>query len=196
MTGRRNPRLTVDERLAKQGAIFRTRGSGVKSVAVACVASIAVLMGSPSAAQTVKPPPKPHAAPPTATPIARAVFLASMDSQFRKMDADKDGTLTRGEIEAFDRAVSVVKAQAKNRQLFARLDADRNGQLSAAEFSRLASPAPVNAAPMMARMDLNRDQSLTLVEYRTATLSNFDRMDADKNGIVTPTEITARGVGR
>jgi hypothetical protein len=119
-----------------------------------------------------------------------------MDSQFRKMDADKNLTLTRAEIEGFERAISVVKAQAKNRQLFARLDADRNGQLSPAEFSGLASPAPVNAAPMIARMDLNRDQSLTLVEYRTATLSNFDRMDADKNGIVTPAEMQAGGVGR
>jgi Ca2+-binding EF-hand superfamily protein len=168
----------------------------VKSVAVACVALIAVLTGGPSFAQAVKPPANPHAAPPTATPIARSVFLAAMDSQFRKMDADKDGTLTRDEIEAFDRAVSMVKAQAKNRQLFARLDADRNGQLSAAEFSRLASPAPVNAAPMMTRMDLNRDKSLTLVEYRTATLSNFDRLDADKNGIVTPAEMQAGGAGR
>jgi len=119
-----------------------------------------------------------------------------MDNDFRKMDADKNGTVTRTEIESFERAVSVLKAQTKNRQLFARLDADRNGQLSAAEFSRLASPGRVDAAPMLARMDLNRDQSITLVEYRTATLSNFDRMDADKNGIVTPAEMKAAGVGR
>jgi hypothetical protein len=177
----------------------------VKSVAVACVGLIAVLAGGPSLAQATKTPAlKPQVAQPRAsapartgnTPISRSIFLVSMDTEFRKMDADKNGTLTRAEIEAFDRAVSVLKAQAKNRQLFARLDADRNGQLSAAEFSRLASPAPVNAAPMLSRMDLNRDQSLTLVEYRTATLANFDRMDADKNGIVTPTEMKAGGVGR
>lgn len=119
-----------------------------------------------------------------------------MDGEFRKMDADKNGTVTRAEIVAFEKAVSVVKAQAKNRKLFARLDSDRNGQLSAAEFGRLASPAPADAAPMLSRMDLNRDQSLTLVEYRTATLANFDRMDADKNGIVTPAEMKAAGVGR
>jgi Ca2+-binding EF-hand superfamily protein len=119
-----------------------------------------------------------------------------MDSEFRKMDADKDGTVTRSEIEGFERAVSMVKAQARNRQMFARLDTDRNGQLSAAEFARLAAPAPANAAPVLNHMDLNRDQSLTLVEYRTSTLSNFDRMDADKDGIVTPAEMKAGGVGR
>jgi Ca2+-binding EF-hand superfamily protein len=171
----------------------------VNSVVVACVASIAVLASGTSFAQTVNTPSKAQGAAnaaAAASPIARSVFLARMDSQFRKMDADKNGTLNRAEIEAFERAVSVVKAQARNRQLFARLDADRNGQLSPAEFSRLASPAPVNAAPMIARMDLNRDQSLTLVEYRTATLSNFDRMDADKNGVVTPAEMQAGGAGR
>ena len=180
----------------------------MRSVRVALVASIAVLAGGPSVAQPAKGPvavTKPRAPQartaeparqPGETPISRAVFLASMDTEFRKMDADKNGSLTRAEIEAFDRAVSVVKAQAKNRQLFARLDADHNGQLSAAEFSRLASSAPVNAAPMLSRMDLNRDQALTLVEYRTATLSNFDRMDTDKNGIVTPAEMKAGGVGR
>jgi len=119
-----------------------------------------------------------------------------MDSEFGKMDADKDSQVTKAEIESFERAVSVVKAQAKNRQLFARLDANHDGQLSAAEFSQLASPAPPNAAPILSHMDLNRDQSITLVEYRTATLANFDRMDADKNGIVTPAEMKAAGIGR
>ena len=50
--------------------------------------------------------------------------------------------------------------------------------------------------PILARMDLNRDQSISLVEHRTATLANFDRMDTDKNGIVTPAEIKAAGAGR
>ena len=181
----------------------------MRIVGVASVALFLGLASGPSFAQVAKAPvpqtksaaakpPVTHTAPAKtdARPIARSVFIASMDTEFRKMDADKNGTVTRVEIEAFERAVSVVKAQAKNRQLFARLDADRNGQLSAAEFARLASPAPVDAAPMLSRMDLNRDQSLTLVEYRTATLSNFDRLDADKNGVVTPAEMKTAGVGR
>ena len=184
----------------------------MKSVAVAFVAFVMTAAAGPLPAQTVKPAvaarpgavaPQPAAARPAvpvaqrgAQPISRAAFLASMDAEFRKMDADKNGTITRAELEGFERAVSVVKAQARNRQLFARLDTDRNGQISPAEFARLASPGPVDPAPLLARWDLNRDQSVTLVEYRTATLANFDRMDADKDGIVTTAEMNAAGVGR
>ena len=39
--------------------------------------------------------------------------------------------------------------------------------------------------------DLNRDGSVTLVEYRTAKLVNFDRMDSDKDGVVSPAEMKA-----
>ena len=163
----------------------------MKNVGVFGVALILCAAAGPSLAQAA-----PASASAGSRPIARAVFLANMDSEFGKMDADKNGQVTKDEIESFERAVSVVKAQAKNRQLFNRLDANHDGQLSAAEFSQLASPASPNAAPILSHMDLNRDQSITLVEYRTATLSNFDRMDADKNGIVTPAEMKAAGIGR
>jgi len=170
---------------------------------------IFVLMAAGAAAQTARPP---AAAPPTsqaqaqaqpartaaaaaaARPISRSVFLANMDGEFRKMDSDKNGSVTRAEVESFQRAVSVLQIQARNRALFARLDKDRNGQISAAEFAALqtAPPAP-NAAPVLGRFDLNKDQSISLVEYRTGTLANFDRMDADKDGIVSPAEMRAAG---
>ncbi len=183
----------------------------MKMIGVVSVAVISALVAVPAWGQAVKPAssqarpavsqpeigaPQPAARQAGAQAISRSVFLANMDTEFRKMDADKNGTITKSEIEGFERAVSVVKAQAQNRQLFARLDADRNGQLSAAEFARLASPSPVNAAPLLAHADLNRDQSITLVEYRTSTLANFDRMDTDKDGVVTPAEMKAGGVGR
>ena len=177
----------------------------VKSVVrVASLAFVLMLSGGVASAQTAKPaaaPAKaaaPQARPAAASsqPISRGVFLSNMDADFRKMDADKNGTVTRAEVEGFERAVSVLKAQARNRQMFARLDADHNGQISQAEFARLVLPQPVDASPTLARMDLNRDQSISLVEYRTATLANFDRMDADKDGIVTPAEMKAGGVGR
>ena len=118
-----------------------------------------------------------------------------MDAEFRKMDADKDNRVTRTEVQQFQQAVGLLEAQNRVRALFVRLDADRNGQLSAAEFARMAvAPAPAIPAPVMSQADLNRDGSITLVEYRTAKLTNFDRMDADKDGIVSVAEMRAAGL--
>ena len=127
--------------------------------------------------------------------IPRSQFIADMDAQFRKMDADKNGQLTRTEIEQFQKLSAIAEAQARNRAFFAQLDGDKNGQLSPAEFAKVTAPvAATNGQPMIARMDSNRDQQINLVEHRTATLANFDRLDADKDGVVTPVEMKAGGI--
>ena len=127
--------------------------------------------------------------------IPRTRFIADMDIQFRKMDADKNGQLTRIEIEQFQRLTAVAEAQARNRALFAQYDTDRNGQISPAEFTKATTPSTAaNGQPMIARMDGNRDSQINLIEHRTATLANFDRLDSDKDGIVTPAEMKAGGI--
>lgn len=127
--------------------------------------------------------------------VPRAEFLKVMDQEFGKMDADKNGKLTRVEIEQFQRAAAVADAARRNRTLFGQLDADRNGQISVAEFAKLAvPPASPNAAPVLGQTDLNKDQLVTLVEYRTAKLANFDHMDTDKNGVVSAAEMRAAGL--
>ena len=132
------------------------------------------------------------AAPPA---IPRAQFIADMDAQFGKMDADKNGQLTRTEIEQFQRLTAVAEAQARNRAIFAQLDTDKNGQISPAEFAKATAPSSAaNGQPMIARMDGNRDKQISLIEHRTATLINFDKLDGDKNGIVTPAEMKAGGI--
>lgn len=141
----------------------------------------------------------PHvaAAQAAAPAIPRARFIADMDTQFRKMDADKNGQLTRTEIEQFQRLTAVAEAQVRNRALFAQLDADRNGQISPSEFTKATTPSTAaNGQPMIARMDGNRDSQINLIEHRTATLANFDRLDSDKDGIVTPAEMKAGGIGK
>ena len=128
-------------------------------------------------------------------PLPRANFIADMDAEFRKMDADKNGQLTKSEIEQFQTQQQAAQGRARNKALFGQLDKDKNGQLSQAEFARIATPAPVaNAQPMIARMDGNRDSQISSAEYRTATLANFDRVDSDKDGIVTADELKAGGV--
>ena len=146
---------------------------------------------------TPTPPQQARPQTPAADPIARTTFIASMDSEFRQMDADRNGSLIRAEIEQFQRAAALAQLQATNRALFTRLDADRNGQLSAAEFAGLPMQVPApNAAPILSQTDINKDGSVTLVEYRTGKLANFDRLDADKDGIVSAAEMKAAGIIR
>ena len=130
-----------------------------------------------------------------AQPMARAQFIAEMDSQFHAIDADKNGQLTRPEIEQFEKASADARAKARNRALFAQLDTNKNGQLSWTEFAALTPPSVANAQPMLTREDFNRDGQISLVEHRGAALSNFDRLDTDKNGLVTTTEMKAAGIG-
>jgi Ca2+-binding EF-hand superfamily protein len=152
----------------------------------------AALAAQSLAAQGTRP-----AAPPaqTAPDLSRAQFIATMDAQFRAQDPNNDGKLTRAEIEASERAKTLAAAQAQNRAIFAQLDLDHNGALSPAEFAGLVQNPPLpDVAPIMNRLDANRDQVVTLVEYRAATLANFDRLDTDHDGIVTGAEMRAGGI--
>ena len=128
-------------------------------------------------------------------PLLRANFIAQMDAQFGKMDADKNGRLDRTEIEQFQKLAAVAEAQARNEALFDQLDLNKNGQISAAEFAKLVTAPPAaNAGPMLSREDSNRDGQISLVEHRAATVANFDRIDTDKDGVVSVAEMKAGGI--
>jgi Ca2+-binding EF-hand superfamily protein len=134
-------------------------------------------------------------APVTASPVPRTEFIQVMDTEFKQMDADKNNILTKKEIEDFQRAVSILVAQRRNAAAFQALDKDKNGQLSPAEFANLPMNVPQpNAAPVLAQADTNRDGQITMVEYRTGKLASFDRMDTDKDGIVSVAEMKAAGL--
>lgn len=153
---------------------------------------IAVL-SSPVAAQNAKPVQPSRQ--PEAQPIPRAAFLSNMDIEFKKMDSNHDGALTKQEVEAYQTSQIIAQVEARKRALFAGLDSDHNGVLSQAEFMRLPSnDAAPNAAPMIARFDGNHDGRISLVEYRAVTLGNFDRLDTDKDGVVTAAEMRAGGI--
>lgn len=157
--------------------------------------ALGLLVATGASAQPARTPAPARSASPTAVPVPRAAFIQTMDTEFRKMDANRNNVLTRAEIEQFQRTASLLEAQARIRALFARLDTDKNGQLSEAEFGKMpVTVASTNAGPMIGQYDLNRDGSITLVEYRTAKLANFDRMDADKDGVVSLAEMKAAGL--
>ena len=74
--------------------------------------------------------------------VPRTDYLTTMDQEFGKMDADKNGKVTRAEVEAFDRAVVIGNARARALATFAQLDSDHNGQISPTEFMKLVTGAP------------------------------------------------------
>jgi Ca2+-binding EF-hand superfamily protein len=140
-------------------------------------------------------PAAPAAAPTGGIPIPRTAFISDMDAEFRQRDADRNGILTKRELENFQRALFSAVAQNRNQQLFRALDADKNGALTAAEFGKLPMNTPEpNIAPVFAQTDGNRDGQITLVEYRAGKLRNFDNMDTDKDGIVSVAELKAAGL--
>lgn len=129
--------------------------------------------------------------------ISRSQFTAQMDSQFRKMDLDRNGQLTKSEIEQSQTEAALAEAKARNRARFAELDTNKNGQLSPAEFALAAPPPPAaNRQPTLTRGDRNRDNQISLAEHRIVTLANFDRLDTNHDGVVTPAEMKVGGIGR
>lgn len=122
--------------------------------------------------------------------LTRVSFIQSMDAEFKSRDTNADGRVTRVEVEEFERKSAVRKSLIDNSALFARLDTDQNNLITATEFQRLiSSPAHPDISSIMQRFDKNRDQQITVVEYRMETLVNFDNLDADKDGIINENEL-------
>lgn len=170
------------------------------SLSLLALPLILVATSTPADAQVRRAPTagRPQAAPsaPAAKPLSRTQFIQDMDTEFRKMDANHDGSITQAEFEAYRRGQLATIQMQRARNAFAALDADHNGQLSLAEFSKLVTSqdVSVNGSAFMAQMDANRDGRVSLIENRAATLVNFDRLDADKDGVVSPAEMKAAGV--
>jgi hypothetical protein len=155
--------------------------------AALCLAASGAALG-----QAARPP---GSAAPGPVPIPRATFIANMDSDFAKIDANHDGIITAQEFANYHHRLAILQAQQRNRALFAALDANHDGQLSPAEFAQLVGNVPQpNVAPLFGKLDANHDGKVSLVEYRAATLANFDRLDTDKDGVVTPAEMRAGGI--
>lgn len=124
--------------------------------------------------------------------MTRVSFIQLMDKDFKARDANNDGTVSRAEIDAFERVAALQKVQLENSAQFSRLDVDKNGSLTALEFQKAtANPTMPDITTIMQRFDKNRDQQINIVEYRTATLVRFDDLDADKDGIIDQNELSA-----
>lgn len=128
-------------------------------------------------------------------PLLRGSFVATMDEEYRKIDANKDGAVSKAELQADHERRAVAAATANARALFARFDLDRNGQLSAEEFIKasIGQPKKPDVTSVMARLDTDRDSKVTIIEYRALTLAAFDRLDKDNDSVLSEAEQRAGG---
>ena len=131
-------------------------------------------------------------------PITRSTFIATMDGEYGKLDTNRDKIVTRNEIDAQQRRIAEAKVAGEARVIFKRLDTDGNGQISPQEFvaANLARLKQPDGSQVMQRLDTNRDQKVSVVEYRILTLANFDRLDADRDGVLTVAEQRAGGFAK
>jgi len=137
---------------------------------------------------------------------------ARADKAFQRLDANGDDKL--------DDADRIARMQ----KMFARLDADRNGSVTFAEFQaaradrgdeQRAGQRPERGQPgkhhgkrggmgmqhMARTADANEDGAISQAEFRSAALARFEAADTNKDGSITPDERRAgrgsqRGMAR
>ncbi len=129
-----------------------------------------------------------------ATPMTRSEISAKLDSDYADLDADKDGKVTSEEINQrlVKSANAKIELMKKERDAaFARLDVDGNGSISRDEFNERAKLPTVkdpDPKPFLARFDKDGDGTISREEFRAPTLANFEELDRNKDGTLSPTE--------
>lgn len=191
------------------------------------VAGLLLATTAPLLAQPAPPvaPMAPRA--PMAT-MTRADVQARVQAQFAKRDANRDGFLTTEELTRRggqrDGAMKVrrmggERAMRDPNAAFDRLDANRDGSISRAEFAsareaRIEKRVVVNGqrqpgamrgmhgggagrmmgAAMLGMADTDRDGRVSLAEATSGALRHFDMIDSNRDGRITPEERAAARV--
>ena len=127
-------------------------------------------------------------------PPTRTSLLQSLNARFGSFDLNADGTLTADELEkAQEKRVTEMKSELDREmgEAFGKLDTDKNGQLSLAEYKAAAPNLGVDEAKLgqiVTQLDGNKDGKVTKDEFTGPTLAGFDRVDANQDGTISPDE--------
>ena len=119
--------------------------------------------------------------------VAGDALAAAPISEFRAMDANHDGKISRDEH----------AAAAKG--MFAAMDASKDGRVTAAEMDaahervtgQKAKAGDMPAADKIKAIDKDGDGVLTADEHAAGSRAMFDAMDTDKDGALTEAELSA-----
>jgi Ca2+-binding EF-hand superfamily protein len=160
--------------------------------------------------------------------LTRAEFNAGREAQFARLDGDNNGQLTREEMRAErgerrrgrggHRGAGLTRADTDNdgnitreeflarpTAMFARLDANSDGVISAAERPQRPERASNEGSRRnrgdRPNPDTNGDGSFSRAEFTAMGAAMFERLDANNDGRVTQEEARAqrghrRGRGR
>ena len=146
-----------------------------------------VALASAASAQTTAAQPQPR---------TRAQVTQGLDARFKALDSNHDGSVTKAEMESAEtRARQEAEARFAKRaeEGFTKLDTDKNGQLSLAEFKASIPPVQTRAAgTVLQRLDTNKDGKVSAQEFGAPTLAVFDRFDTNKDGTISDAERNAR----
>lgn len=169
-----------------------------RSLSILAAGILAVSIAPAANAQASAPPRAPAAkaspAPTGPKPIARTDIIRELNANYKNVDTNGDGAIVLPEIQAAQ-ARSNQAAEAiydkRRDETFKKLDTNKDGQLSVAEFDAGSPSPPIKrpeSAAILQQLDANKDQKITPAEFGAIMLGNFDRVDTNHDGIVTPDE--------
>jgi Ca2+-binding EF-hand superfamily protein len=149
--------------------------------------------------------------------VTREQALARAEARFARLDANRDGSLTREEMRA-GRQHQQAERQARRQAWIAQLPADQRARAEqrmaqraerlaerterrAERRARIQAMSPEQRAQHRAERQTNRGANrgehrgpfanggtLTLAEFRARALQRFERLDANRDGRVTVAE--------
>jgi Ca2+-binding EF-hand superfamily protein len=127
-------------------------------------------------------------------PVTRIELSDRLDTDYADLDADKDGKVDAAEISArlVKSAEAEIEVIKKERDAaFAKFDTDGDGSISREEFdarAKLPTIKEPDAKPFLDRFDANKDGGISKDEFREPTMTNFEKLDKDKDGTLSIAE--------
>jgi len=127
--------------------------------------------------------------------LSRPEFMKNIQSTFERIDRARDGGFTKAELQDFRMRLERERAAAARQRAdseFAKLDVNRNGRLSRAEFMAAAPAMPANlpdGRSLFAEFDRNRDGRISPEEFLAPFLANFDAIDRNHDQVLSPVEL-------